>query len=870
MRHALSALRFSVIERAPLLGYLQKIPTKRFHGEQPMMDNLLCTVQRPGRYLGNEVNLPRKDWRGSRVRIVLAFPDVYEIGMSHLGLLLLYQILNNKPGIGAERVFAPWPDMETRLRSKRKMLTSLESGTPLSEFDVVGFSLQYELSYTNVLTMLELGGIPVSVDARDSRMPIIIGGGPCTFNPEPLASFFDAFVLGDAEELILEIVDTVDEWKSQGGERLDLLKVLAELDGVYVPEFFKPRYSEHGLIEEIVPLFPGKPQVRKRILTNLDLSRSPEQPLVPSMGIVHDRLNLELTRGCTRGCRFCQAGFTYRPVRERSPQQALRLLRRDLETTGYDELSLLALSIGDYSHIKGLMQALMQDYGDEQVAISLPSLRVGTLDEDMVKLISQVRKTGFTLAPEAGSERLRRVINKDILTSELLDTVHTVYSAGWPLLKLYFMMGLPTERAEDRDALVELVYRVWREAARHKPKRRVHISVSTFVPKAHTPFQWEAQLSLEEIEKNVTFFKQWLRKRGLQLKWHQPWQSILEGVFSRGDRQLAPVLVRAQQLGCRFDGWSEHLRVDLWRQSFREAGIDPSFYGQRVRGPDELFPWSHLDCGVSRDYLWEEYEKALAEVPTPDCREDGCIDCGVCDHKRVTMQIQQKETAISAEKLAPKAIDSGTTYRYRVVFAKMERARFYSHLDMASIFQRAMRRAKLPVAYSRGYRAKPRIKFSEALPLGLESRAEEMEVVLTQPIPTPEIYSRLNGALPSGLEVVEVEEKLGTDRVISGRVVTYEAILPDGSWPLKGVHRFERQLLEPLRQKTKKGERVVPLEGRLLRLDVMDGERIRLALIQGENGKIRIRDLLAHIFDLTEEQVLRARVVKTGSEPMKG
>ncbi|MCG6918780.1 MAG: TIGR03960 family B12-binding radical SAM protein, partial [Deltaproteobacteria bacterium] len=415
-----------------------------------MMDNLIYTIQRPSRYLGNEINVPQKDWAKSKVRLALAFPDVYEVGMSHLGILLLYNILNQKEWIGAERVFAPWPDMEARLRTSGKTLVSLESDTPLDLFDVVGFSLQYELSYTNVLTMLELGRIPKLSASRGRGSPLIIAGGPNAFNPEPVAPFFDALVLGDGEEVILEIAKLVKEWKRQRGERMDILRALSGIEGIYVPKFFEPLYDSKERITEIRPTFPDRPRVRKRIIPTLESSHQPHRPLVPCSRIIHDRLSLELARGCTRGCRFCQAGYIYRPVRERLPEEILGVAAEGLASTGHDELSLLALSVGDYGNIQGLLQTLMHHHRNGQIAISLPSLRVGTLDETMIEAIKQVRKTGFTLAPEAGSERLRRVINKGITESDLLEGVRTVYSAGWSLIKLYFMMGLPTETSQDR------------------------------------------------------------------------------------------------------------------------------------------------------------------------------------------------------------------------------------------------------------------------------------------------------------------------------------------------------------------------------------------------------------------------------------
>jgi radical SAM family uncharacterized protein/radical SAM-linked protein len=795
--------------------------------------------------------------------MLLAFPDVYEVGMSHLGILLLYNILNQQDWIGAERVFAPWPDMEARLRDNGKPLVSLESATPLDLFDVVGFSLQYELSYTNVLTMLELGGIPTLAESRGSESPLVIGGGPNAFNPEPVAPFFDALVLGDGEEVILEIAELVKEWKTQGGKRSELLQALSGFEGIYVPQFFQPLCDSKGRIAEIRSSFPGKTRVRKRIIPSLESSRQPSHPLVPCTRIIHDRLSLELARGCTRGCRFCQAGFIYRPVRERTPQEIMGAAEEGLASTGHDELSLLALSVGDYGNIQGLLHTLMLHHRNGQVAISLPSLRVGTLDEKMIEAIKQVRKTGFTLAPEAGSERLRRVINKTISESDLLNGVQRVYAAGWPLIKLYFMMGLPTERSKDRWALIDLTMKVWQEAARMKPRRRLHVSVSTFVPKPHTPFQWEAQLSLEEIEQNLAFFRQHLRKKGLHFKWHKPWQSVLEGVFSRGDRRLAEVILRAQKLGCRFDGWSDQLRIDLWQQAFAAEGIDPLTYGQRARDFDEVLPWSHLDCGVERDYLWQEYERAMSEDFTSDCRTRGCNDCGVCDHQKVRMELHLQE--LPEQHVSPDE-EKHESYGYRLVFSKSGRGRFLSHLEMVTAFQRAMRRAMLPLAYSQGYHPSPKVSFGDALPLGLESQAEEMMMILQEPLIPSEIGERLNSELPLGLEILEVAAEDKDTRQMSPRVVTYEATLNRGVWPIEGFRRFQSQSLAPLRHKSKRGESLIQLGERLLSLEFLDSSSIRLTFTLGKDGNIRVRDLLMHIFELSKEEILDARIVKISVE----
>jgi radical SAM-linked protein len=556
-------------------------------------------------------------------------------------------------------------------------------------------------------------------------------------------------------------------------------------------------------------------------------------------------------------------------VRERTPTEILEAAEKGLNSTGHEELSLLALSVGDYGNIPALLQNLMRHHCNGQVAISLPSLRVGTLDETMIGAIKQVRKTGFTLAPEAGSERLRRVINKGISETDLLDAVHRIYSADWPLIKLYFMMGLPTESVEDLWSIVELTTKIWKEAVAHQGRRRLHVSVSTFVPKPHTPFQWESQLTLAEIGKNIDFFKKRLRKKGLQFKWHQPWQSVLEGVFSRGDRRLGQVVLKAQKLGCRFDGWSDQLRVDLWQQAFAETGIEPLSYGQRSRDLEEKLPWSHLDCGVSEGYLWHEYEKALAEDFTSDCRFAECNRCGVCDHKRVRLQLHD-ETVIVADENITLVEEKGKVYRYRLVFAKLESARYLSHLEMVSSIKRAMRRAKLPLAYSRGYHPSPRISFGDALPLGLESNAEEMEVTLRQPLALSHICERLNAELPDGLEILAATELDKNKQQATSRMDTYEATLKGEGWWAEGFQRFQSRSLPPLRQQSKRGEILISLTDRIRGLERLDVNKIRITFTQGGNGKIRVRDLLMHIFDLPKERILDARIVKVSAKIMEG
>ncbi|MBW1979595.1 MAG: TIGR03960 family B12-binding radical SAM protein [Deltaproteobacteria bacterium] len=834
---------------------------------------LLPLVRRPSRYLGLEINVPEKSWDTYPVRIALAFPDVYEVGMSHLGILLLYDIVNRLDWAAAERVFAPWPDMEALLRAHSLPLVTLESATPLSAFDIVGFSLQYELSYTNVLNMLQLGGIPLRSADRHRAMPVVLGGGPCTFNPEPVAPFFDAFALGDGEELLIEVAKKVRQWKNSSANRFELLEELAQLDGIYVPAFFEPHYLADGRISHIVPRSSHRVRVHKRILPQLEASRPPGKPLVPTTAIVHDRLRFEVVRGCSRGCRFCQAGYIYRPVRERSAADLLSSLQQALAATGYDEVSLLALSIGDYSCIHQVLRLLMKKYSSDHLAVSLPSLRVGTLDKEMIAEVDRVRKTGFTLAPEAGSHRLRHVINKAISEPELLETVEAVYQAGWPLLKLYFMMGLPTETKEDRQALVDLALKVWQQAASCRPARRLHVSISTFVPKPHTPFQWESQMSLAEMRHCLQFFKKQLRRKGLSFKWNQPYQSMLEGVFSRGDRRLANVLLTAYQLGCRFDGWSDQLRAELWQRAFAANHLEPEFYCERPRDRLEVLPWEHLDCGVDPEYLWKEYQKAMKQTLTPDCRQQGCTSCGVCDHQQVRPQLRLLKEEESQEVAMPGQIQPSDPHEKRcwfvIRYAKQGVARFLSHLETVNVFRRALKRAALPLCYSEGYHPVPRLSFGNALPLGMESRVEEMEVLFYDALPPEEIAVRLNSQLPTGLEVVQVsrKEKHQPNRAY---LVTYEAVLSEQCWPMAGFLRFNKNDLAPLRQKSKKGDKEISLQNRLRDLVLVTPDTLRFGLLEGINGNIRVRDLLCHLFEVPEEVVATARIVKTSAVPVKG
>ena len=531
-----------------------------------ILNHILPLVRKPGRYIGGELNAVIRDWDEAGVRFVLIFPDVYEIGMSHFGLQILYHILNSQDGVLAERCYAPDIDMEDELRQGKLPLVSIETRRPLADFDVIGITLPYELCYTNILTILDLAGLPLRAADRQQGDALVIGGGTCSMNPEPVADFFDAIVLGDGEEVVLEVAEAVRYGKKEKKERLEILVDLSRIPGVYIPSFFEPQYSGTELTD-IIPLQEGYPSVRRRVLAKLPDAATAPAPLVPVVKPVHDRLGIEIARGCTRGCRFCQAGIIYRPVRERSIDEILTAAEQGIEASGFEELALLSLSSGDYVCLPELMTRLMDRFADRYVSVSMPSMRVGTLTPEIMNQIKRVRKTGFTVAPEAGTDRMREVINKGISEEDLLITCRNAFGMGWNLIKFYFMIGLPTETWEDIDAIVELAGKARQEAGPNQKRVQINVSVGTFIPKPHTPFQWERQLTLAEARERIDRLKARLPRRGFKLKWQDPSQSMIEGVFSRGDRRLSRLIETAWQAGVRFDGWSEHYRLENWQEA---------------------------------------------------------------------------------------------------------------------------------------------------------------------------------------------------------------------------------------------------------------------------------------------------------------
>lgn len=597
-------------------------------------EDILPRVEKPGRYIGNEWNSVHKSLEGINIRFAFGFPDSYEVGMSHLGIKILYHLLNEQKDIYCERIFAPWPDMEKEMRENNVKLFALESRDYIDEFDFIGFTLQYEMSYTNIVNMIDLAGLPVRSEERKEGQPFVIAGGPCAYNPEPLAGIIDLFALGEGEELILEIMDVYKSWKSSGKARAEFLKAAAAIQGVYVPSLYKVEYNADNTIKQVVPLDEEAPKkIKKRIVKSLKNVYFPDKIIVPYIEIVHDRIILEIFRGCTRGCRFCQAGMVYRPVREREVEELLEIADKLLSSTGYEEISLSSLSTGDYSRLQELVEKLMSKYQSSRVALSLPSLRLDSFTLKLIEEVQKVRKSGLTFAPEAGTQRMRDIINKGVTEEDLITSVGSAFETGYNGIKLYFMIGLPTETMEDIEGIADLACKVlnrYNEVPRDVRPKYLNLTVaaSSFVPKAFTPFQWVPQDRIETLIEKQKHLRAALKKKQATVNWHEPQVSYMEAVFARGDRRLHEVLIKAWELGCKFDGWDEHFRFSKWMEAFEHCGVDPEFYAYRSRELDEILPWDHIDVGVTKEYLKSEYKKALEAKLTEDCKV-ACSGCGI-------------------------------------------------------------------------------------------------------------------------------------------------------------------------------------------------------------------------------------------------
>jgi radical SAM family uncharacterized protein/radical SAM-linked protein len=821
------------------------------------LKEFLSLVSKPVRYLGQEINSIRKDPAEVRLKFCLAFPDLYEVGMSHLGIQILYHILNGKQGVACERAFAPWVDMEKVLREKGIPLSSLESSTPLNQFDILGFSLQYELCFTNVLNMLDLCRIPFFSKERDERFPLIIAGGPSAFNPEPMADFFDAVVIGDGEEVVLEICDRVLQWKEVQGGKNDLLKSLSQLDGVYIP----------GLHTE------GK-KIRKRFVSDLNEAPFPTYPVVPYMKVVHDRLNMEIARGCKRGCRFCEAGFIHRPYRERNPELIQEIISASLKNTGYEEVSLLSLSAGDYSSIGPLLSFLMDRFESKRVAVSFPSLRIESVVGYLAEEVKRVRKTGFTIAPEAGTERLRRVINKEMDEGTLFQGLAGLFSNGWKNVKLYFMMGVPTEREEDLRGIIHLSRKISSLGEKQKVSPNISVSVSTFVPKPHTPFQWEPQIPLTEMKEKLSFLREGLKKNRIRFKWQDPHLSLLEGIFSKGDRTLSHVLVEAHRLGCRFDGWSDQFHFPFWKEAFERMGFAMDSH-TRKKTFEEALPWSFIETGIEPAYLWEEYQKGLKEETNPPC-ETECYRCGVCDGETIRVRESHPDAIGLQERtkggwIRKKPIKK----KVRLRFAKKGEIRFISHLELAHLFYRASKRADLPLCHSEGFHPMPRIVFATAIPVGMESLTEIVDLELESRITSLEVKDRLNQTLPSGIEIIEANEvpfSSSSDPLLHRSVywIPLDHLISQEEANARVKKALEKtQFL--LLQERKGRQRKVDVRPLIERMEVKEGEGrgggidhwgVELVLRKGMGRTAKATEIVGAILGLEKESLAQCKPVK--------
>lgn len=744
----------------------------------PVSENHLRSFQQPARYLGGEPGSVCKLSSEVELRICLAFPDRYEVGISHLGLQILYDLVNRYHHFAAERVYLPLPDYEKFLRNEGLLLCSLESHRPLLQFDVVGFSLQYELCATEVLAMLDLGGIPIVAAERGEHDPIIIAGGPVTTQPEPFAQFFDAMVVGDGEEALIELLEEVRAAKLAKAARDQVLARLATIKGIYVPSYFIPHYDDKGQFSHIQALNAGYQVIERRVLPSLADAPFPRTPLVPCVKAVHERLTVEIMRGCVRGCRFCQAGFICRPQRERPMEEVIGLVEDGLLSSGYDEVSLLSLSTTDYCNILPLLLSLQRRLSEQSpTTISFPSSRVDTLHPKLLGIIQKQRSSSFTIAPEAGTQRLRDVINKRLTDQEILATCQSVFEMGFKGLKLYFMIGLPTETDQDLVGIVTLAKEIKRLASR---RQTLTVSVSGFVPKAHTPFQWAEQIPYTELLRRQDLLRIELRKSRINYRYHEAGLTILEGIIARGDREVATLIREAYKRGCRINSASQESSWENWNNLLVEQGLSLDDI-QRRHNERESLPWQHINTGIDPDFLALEWRRAVQAFTTADCLDGNCAGCGVCNSKIQNVfyragiesgaEVEERgcqEAGANSQVLPGE--DQSLGY-YRVRYRKKKPVSFVSHLELINLFFRALRRAGLPLAFTQGFSPHPKIGFGPPLQLGISSEAELLDLTLKEKLERSEIVVRLNQVLPEGLEVMEAWEIERTSKSIQAAIV---------------------------------------------------------------------------------------------------
>lgn len=873
------------------------------------LKNLLQGIMKPSQYLGNETNAIFKDFAKQKVRVALVFPDAYEMGMSHMGQKILYEILNSIDGVVAERVFAPGLDLEAKLREENIEYFSLESKTPLKEFDIIGFSVPYELTYTNMLNIIDLAGIPLRQKDRGNEHPLIIAGGTSSYNPEPFADFMDAVVIGDGEEVVVDLISAVLAWKekhgidllsqNQQGPRTEILDELTQIKGVYVPSLFQIHYNDDGTITQIEALKDGYTGVEKRIVDDLDAQPYPTKLVVPNTKLIHDRIGIEIQRGCTRMCRFCQAGYIERPTRQRSPEKVLEIAEESLNQTGIEEISLLSLSAGDYQTIVPTLKHMNARYADRKISISVPATRTETLTPEMIEQVKQVRKTGFTIAPEAGTPRMRRVINKGNKREDLMQACENAFSAGYDLIKFYYMCGLPFERDEDLVGIADETYEALQKGLEHSKRVQINVSVSSLVPKPFTPFQWQPQCTTDQIKAKHHLIKTSLKSHRLKFKHHDPRMSFLEGIFARGDRRLGDVLELALKKGCRFDEWSEHFEFDKWLSVFEELGIDTDFYVTRERSKDEVLPWDHLFTQMQKEWLWKEFEKARNEAYVADCSVEKCAQfCGVCDFKQVKNKIFViDEKPIAAKKgnrdwygrfgntpdPVPQISETSDLsfddkFRYRVRYEKTNLAVMHGHLELMSLIKRALMRLRVDIDYSQGFHPQMKLALGYALPLGTESVCEYFDIVVRKPLNTEEFATGMNEALPRGVHVHEVEQiDLRAPSLYSAtQSMDYEIDLPEDFLKQKGPVFMQqladlgagKELIYVRSRPSKKGKiRKKELKlSELIQQSELDSNTFKFRTLCDPEGMLKPTEVLMALSQASPEEVKDLPVRKVGSQ----